>query len=462
MSMLQTTTETARTLLRNHKRTYSAERGPGAFASLGSLPKFTQNKKQPAVSTPPAKKSPVFSFEENDYDDDDDDDDDDDVTDESSSFEDDHARRQGAQVPAMKELATLRPESPQAIPFPRSTSVSPPPDQPNTFSSSDDSLRPHLTRGVSTPTIVLSNGKPLKSSLKSSSSSPSVNTPTPVFGADFKRLTFHTRAASAPATPNSIHKAVHFPDNKEAGLEDVRLFNRTAKPLAVSRLGGEETETETEGEPSSFPFPRFVNTFSSSAGLNQPMPVVFEIDHTVPSITSPVPAPHPPPHGNVHLESIKLTTPSLTPSSPFTLCTPYLSGTVLVRNIAFEKHVAVRFTLDEWQTTSEVRARHTSSVIAPSWERPTVGDAVAAIAAGSSDLAAASWDRFAFTIKLEDHAYKLQDRVLWMVVRYSVGGGAEWWDNNSDRNYRVGFRMVTSPTASPVAEKKRTVSAPGL
>ena len=43
------------------------------------------------------------------------------------------------------------------------------------------------------------------------------------------------------------------------------------------------------------------------------------------------------------------------------------------------KHVAVRFTLDDWQATSKVRAKHVVSVLSLPWEvskTKTLGDAV--------------------------------------------------------------------------------------
>ena len=48
-------------------------------------------------------------------------------------------------------------------------------------------------------------------------------------------------------------------------------------------------------------------------------------------------------------------------SSPHHRCHPVLA-LVLIHNIAFEKQVALRFTLDDWQTTLEVLCKHVNSL----------------------------------------------------------------------------------------------------
>lgn len=61
-----------------------------------------------------------------------------------------------------------------------------------------------------------------------------------------------TSRSPSPSSPLQHHtpKNVHFPSQEEGGLATIRLFNRSARPASLSRLG-EETETETEGEGSS-------------------------------------------------------------------------------------------------------------------------------------------------------------------------------------------------------------------
>ena len=91
-----------------------------------------------------------------------------------------------------------------------------------------------------------------------------------------------------------------------------------------------------------------------------------------------------------------------------------IEGMVRVRNLAFEKLIAVRFTLDKWQTTSEVIARY----------KDTVQDG--------------TFDRFMFSIKLADILYRAVEKTLYVAVRYSVAG-REIWDNNNGQNYQVRF-----------------------
>ena len=73
-----------------------------------------------------------------------------------------------------------------------------------------------------------------------------------------------------------------------------------------------------------------------------------------------------------------------------------------------------------------------------------LGDAVGLIANSSSGAAALpTWDRFSFTIRLEDRAYKPQGRTFWLVGRYSTEeGGSEWRDNNLGKDYKVAFKVV--------------------
>ncbi|KAF7976165.1 hypothetical protein HWV62_7310 [Athelia sp. TMB] len=391
---------------RNHRRSasFTDEAGPGAFVSLGALPKVVRK----------PKSKPAFHFRNDD--------------------DDDSPEDEPAPPPAPLSVDTA------PVPFPLSS--------PNGSGSSTPQLtadtpspggtRPALTRGASQP-VLLSNGKPLKSSLKSSASAPALPP-------DLRSL--HLRAQSAPSTPFLAGKNVHFPEKREDGLEDVRVFSRKARPASVSLppgMGlGDDTETETEQESAArFPFPRF----TAAPPQTQPAkgPLRFKINA---GASSAIPAAHPPGDAHIHLESLAL---SHTPPTPGAAAQgkpgpPQLSGTLLVRNIAYEKAVAVRFTLDEWQTTSEVRAAYVASLPALPWaaQPQTLGDAVSAIAGEGT-----AWDRFGFTIRLEDHAYRLHERVLWMVGRYGTGGGAEWWDNNNGANYRVAFKAVEEPKPAP-------------
>ena len=127
----------------------------------------------------------------------------------------------------------------------------------------------------------------------------------------------------------------------------------------------------------------------------------------------------------------------------------------------------MRFTLDDWRTTSEVICKYVASLpsLPPPFPTPhTHGDQV-----GPSS----TWDRFSFTINLEDFERKLHEKTMFVVARFSSPGVGEWWDNNDAKNYCVRFqkRVSTRPSSqlasevvrmSPVIShsQQRTFSAP--
>ncbi|EGN96294.1 carbohydrate-binding module family 21 protein, partial [Serpula lacrymans var. lacrymans S7.3] len=107
-----------------------------------------------------------------------------------------------------------------------------------------------------------------------------------------------------------------------------------------------------------------------------------------------------------------------------------INGRVRVRNIAFEKWLAVRFTFDWWQTTSEVTARYAESV------------------EGNT------FDIFTFTIRLHDIWTRIEEKTLFVALKYIVGG-QEFWDNNDGENYLVKFsKSQMAPEVARADEPK--------
>lgn len=97
-----------------------------------------------------------------------------------------------------------------------------------------------------------------------------------------------------------------------------------------------------------------------------------------------------------------------------------LRGAVRVLNLAYEKAVSVRYTLNRWASCAEVPAAYQPH--------------------GPPD---GSTDRFAFHLPLG--AAVAADATLEFAVRYRVAG-AEYWDNNGGSNYRLRGRPP-SPAA---------------
>ncbi|EIW85564.1 carbohydrate-binding module family 21 protein [Coniophora puteana RWD-64-598 SS2] len=222
---------------------------------------------------------------------------------------------------------------------------------------------------------------------------------------------------SAPTTPGA--KAVHF-DSK---LERVKLFLAEQKPLAVSRDGSptdDTSGTETEG----FPFPSAYMTRAQV--LQRKQQDEKQIEMRLQNMPAPLAQTTAGGRVDVSLQTIAFASEQRT-----------ISGRVRVRNLAYEKRVVVRFTLDGWQTASEITARFADSI-----ER-------------------GAYDDFSFTIRLHDFWAHIEDKTMVLAVRYNVAG-KELWDNNAGANYVARFVRVeppSQPESKPAAVMHRQESS---
>lgn len=201
------------------------------------------------------------------------------------------------------------------------------------------------------------------------------------------------RPSSMPGTP-TFSKAVHF----DSHLEHVRHFLQVDRPLAVSAGSSPVDNYESDTE---YPF-----LSDEGPGARVP-PFEWEIIVSNFPVETPVRKALP-----VRLERVWLSNDQKS-----------LIGSVAVANLAFQKLVACRFTLDYWKTTSEVAAEYVCEI------RPAVTPH--------------GRDRFNFTIQLSD-LVNLESKTLYFCVRYNVKG-QEYWDNNNGMNFQVDFRKKMLP-----------------
>lgn len=383
--------------------TFSTETGPGAFTPLVGLPRRQRQ----------FEKRTLFQI----------------APDDDDEQENNPPQTQTAPKakPQIQVSSPPTPPAVNAVPFPTSQSEGPvesslpfpsldPPATPGSTSRASS-----ISRSGSTP-IVLANGKMLKPSLKSSISSPQIT--------DWRAQ--HPRSRSEPSTP-LIPKTVHFPEKKD-NLENVVLFEKTGRPRAVSG-NADDTETETEGYDSpanaAILAGNSKNFQFSSDKAQQQQQFGLEIDTEK---STPVPFIDHSAFANVHVETLVF--PRTRP--------PTLRGSILVKNVAFEKAVALRFTLDNWQTTSEVVCRHVCTL--PSLPSPFPPERE------TPGVPPVAWDRFSFMVRLEDVERKLAERTIFFAARFSASGVGEWWDNNKGANYKLIFRKAPTTTTPQPAK----------
>lgn len=131
----------------------------------------------------------------------------------------------------------------------------------------------------------------------------------------------------------------------------------------------------------------------------------------------------------------------------------YLLGHVAVRNLAFEKHITIRYSLDNWMTVIELPTNYIE-------ERPEV-------------LKLNDYNRFGFKIPLnslfhslkfstnsstdsldassnEDDGTSTHERTYQLCIKYETNN-QEFWDNNASKNYEV--KLVRSFKQMPDVTK---------
>lgn len=214
---------------------------------------------------------------------------------------------------------------------------------------------------------------------------------------------------SLPTTP-SCPKYVHF----DAQLERVKLFQKEQKPSVVSRSGSPTGGDYTTSEGEEYPFPS-----TDEEGVDKREKKVLQI--SLPNFPT-----HQAPDADLFLESLFLDDDRKS-----------LRGIIQVRNMAFQKWVAVRFTFDWWQTTSEVTATHKDSV------------------------KGGAYDRFSFVIKLHDLLSKIEEKTLFLAIRYNTDG-KEIWDSNHGHNYQVLFEKTYASSSRLVPKRNQPTIQPGM
>lgn len=193
------------------------------------------------------------------------------------------------------------------------------------------------------------------------------------------------RPASMPSTPICT-KNVHF-DRK---LEHIRHFLHSEKPAAVS---AQPSPTEDYASQSEFPW---------ESNIDSDDELSIELPNFVPEAQQTANE-----GAIIKVETVYLSSDRRS-----------LIGRVAVRNLAFEKYVCVRYTLDYWTTTSETAASYTEDV-----RKKQRDDA---------------FDRFLFNIKIDDFT-GVTNKTMFFCVKYNTGG-QDYWDSNGGQNFRVEFR----------------------
>ncbi|KAL5344649.1 hypothetical protein ACLOAV_010341 [Pseudogymnoascus australis] len=206
------------------------------------------------------------------------------------------------------------------------------------------------------------------------------------------------QSTEIPITP-TFSKSVHF----DPHLERVRRFLQAERPLAVA-AGSSPVESDNGDTESSFG--------DEDSNHSQSPPYEWQV------IPSNFPAET---YERLQLP-VRVQKVALSPDNK------ELIGTVAVANLAFEKTIVVRFTLDFWKTTSDMHAVYAADA------RPNRQDD--------------GCDRFNFAIDVAELA-NIDEKPMFFCIKYCVND-VEYWDNNNNYNFQVEFRKKLKPMSGQI------------
>ena len=191
---------------------------------------------------------------------------------------------------------------------------------------------------------------------------------------------------SLPSSPSPTKK-VHFADSEGLNLVDVKNFVPSTDDLSALHRACKAGRGHVRSrQPDSF-LDCLRGDFLAKVGVHS-LKVCFEMPSLRHDFLDCVRRQH------VCLESVSVQDRTLT-------------GIVVVENLAFEKTVTVRYSLDEWRSFSE-----------------TLGNYIPNSSTGNTD-------RFLFVITVPRRSKSVE-----FAIRFSISG-QEFWDNNHGRNYRL-------------------------
>lgn len=233
----------------------------------------------------------------------------------------------------------------------------------------------------------------------------------------------HRRARSLPLTPT--FKQVHF------GIDtDVKYFHQRDRPLAISNPNSPDAPQLDSELESDVELPNW--SLDASGDTSYPRPLqwlILLLNFPHLSYTKCIAHKRP-----VFLERVFLQHDTV-----------LLVGHVAVRNLAFEKTVTVRYSLDNWLTIIELPATYLDV-------RPDI-------------LKRNNYDRFVFDIPLEklfssfyinrSALVGAHERTYEFCLKY-VAHGVEYWDNNEFANYKL--TLHRRPPANPNQLRHPTVA----